>query len=271
MTIVVAGDSFVYGSELSDCTRQSASKKTFFALLANDFDYRCIAVPGLGNDGIARQVVTACETMYDVEAVAVSWTFPGRYEYRFAYDTGERGGNWHTITPWTTIEDVSNLVNTNSDDLKHILSTHSNAVSKAQSTGVADFAEVFYKHVGSTEYWELYSSLKEIVYLQNYLKVKGIPYIFTCADNSVVYNNTVSRNDTVINSLLKQIDFLKWFWFPSGEAEWETKKPRGFYQWALENKYPIGATHPLEDAHKDAAMLMQEKFNELVKKNLQQN
>ena len=33
-----------------------------------------------------------------------------------------------------------------------------------------------------------------------------------------------------------------------------------------ENKYKIGVTHPLEDAHQDAAKLMQEKFNELVKK-----
>jgi hypothetical protein len=47
-----------------------------------------------------------------------------------------------------------------------------------------------------------------------------------------------------------------------------TTDPRGFYQWARENKYPVGTTHPLEAAHADAAKLMQEKFNELVKKSV---
>ena len=56
---------------------------------------------------------------------------------------------------------------------------------------------------------------------------------------------------------------------PASEA-WLTTSPRGFYQWAVENKYDIGPMqHPLEQAHRDAAILMQEKFNELVIKNLQ--
>jgi hypothetical protein len=141
-------------------------------------------------------------------------------------------------------------------------------IRRAKATGVADFAQTFYAHVGSTEYWEVYSSLKEIVYLQNYLKVNNIPYMFTCADNSLLYNYTVNQADSVINSLIMQIDMTKWFWFPAGTQANETCDPRGFYQWAKENKYPIGTTHPLEQAHADAAKLMQEKFNELVKKSL---
>jgi len=74
--------------------------------------------------------------------------------------------------------------------------------------------------------------------------------------------------DTTLNSLFRQIDFQHWYLFPAG-AEWETTTPRGFYQWAMENKYPIGTTHPLEQAHLDATKLMQEKFNELVKKSVQ--
>ena len=49
----------------------------------------------------------------------------------------------------------------------------------------------------------------------------------------------------------------------------QTKEPRGFYQWAIENKYKIGTTHPLEEAHKDAAKLIEEKFNAMVKKFVQ--
>jgi len=41
------------------------------------------------------------------------------------------------------------------------------------------------------------------------------------------------------------------------------------YQWAAENKYSVGAEgHPLEQARRDAAELIRERFNELVKKSI---
>jgi hypothetical protein len=256
--IIVAGDSFVYGSELQ------SPKSTFAELLAPECEN--IAWPGFGNDSIARTTIIRCE-QGNVNGVLVSWTFPGRYEFRFAYNTLQKTGNWHTITPWTTrsAEDIeAEFVNKD----KAILLQHSGSNYWAKRTGVADFADQFYKHVGGTEYWEIYSSLKEIVYLQNYFNLKSIPYMFTCADNSIVDNQIVKNNDPVIQSLFQQIDFSKWFWFPEGTHQGETQSPRGFYQWAVENKYPIGTTHPLEAAHKDAAELMKDKFNELVKKSV---
>jgi hypothetical protein len=58
--------------------------------------------------------------------------------------------------------------------------------------------------------------------------------------------------------------------FPPGVGANQTETPRGFYQWAVENKYPVGPeNHPLEQAHIDASKLMQEKFNDLVTKHLQ--
>jgi hypothetical protein len=81
--------------------------------------------------------------------------------------------------------------------------------------------------------------------------------MFTCADNCVVTHNT-------------RIDYSRWFLFPPSVHPWETTTPRGFYQWAVENKYKCGpGQHPLEDAHRTAAQLMKEKFNELVKKSVQ--
>ena len=59
----------------------------------------------------------------------------------------------------------------------------------------------------------------------------------------------------------------KWFLFPEATEPYNTQSPRGFYQWAVENKYECGKSkHPLEKAHQDAAKLMKDKFNELVKK-----
>ncbi len=269
MITVAGGDSFVFGSELRDCG-PGWSMGTFPALLSKDSGgYLCVAWPGNGNDAIARSVITACERLKDQnKVVVVSWTFPGRYEFAFSYDTGQKQSPWYSINPWT--------IKQNAEDIKEEFVTHNeavyrdqiNTINRAKRTGVADFADVFFRHVGASEYWEIYSSLKEIVYLQNYLKVNEIPYLFTCADTILFYNHTVKSSDSNIASLYNQIDFDKWYLFPQGTHSWETLTPRGFYQWAVENKYPVGTTHPLEEAHTVAASLMQEKFNALVKKSL---
>lgn len=106
---------------------------------------------------------------------------------------------------------------------------------------------------------KLYTSSVVIRKLQEYCKYHRIPYLFTCADNCLLE----WLDDTT--------NWDNWYLFPSGE-EWETPSPRGFYQWAVENKYPVGPDgHPLDEAHQDAAQLMQGKFNEMVKKHLEQN
>ncbi len=270
MIIVAGGDSFVYGSELADCNG-TYSTNTFAGLLARQHEYECAAWPGIGNDGIARRVISLCEALCpEKPMVVVSWTFPGRYEFRFNYNTGQRTGNWYAINSWTVEDDPEciqkEFVCQNDQILKHQIET----IKRASESGIKDFAKIFYTHVGNSEYWEIYSTLKEIVYLQNYLKSNGIPYLFTCADNSIWYNYTIENADSNIHGLSQQIhrDQDHWFWFPAGSGANQTEQPRGFYQWAVENKYPIGTTHPLEQAHADAAKLMQEKFNEMVTKHL---
>jgi hypothetical protein len=264
MIIVAGGDSFIYGSELRDC-RHRPSENTFTALLAKGNNYDCVAWPGYANDSIARTVIAECEQLTDDLTVIVSWTFPGRYEFRFAYDTGYRKSPWHSMNVWDTqdLGDITQQVN--NVDILNSVKRHKDLLEK---NGIVEFINTFYRHVGSNEYWETYSMLKEIVYLQNYLKVKHIPYMFTCADNSIFQNHTANNSDEFVNSLYKQIDMDNWFLFPAGTGVNQTETPRGFYQWAVENKYDMGTTHPLEQAHADAAKLMQGKFNELVKKSL---
>jgi hypothetical protein len=257
--IIAAGDSFVYGSELQSLN------STFTSLLGAK---ECVAWPGYSNDAIARTTIERCE-QGGVSGVIVSWTFPGRYEFRFAYDTQQKKSPWYSINAWTIKKEIDSIKQEFVSENQEILFAQKQTIERAQQTGVANFADVFYKHVGGTEYWEIYSTLKEIVYLQNYLVINNIPFMFTCADNSIFYNYTIRNPDTVIASLYGQIDMNRWFWFPEGQGHNQTEEPRGFYQWAVENKYPIGTTHPLEQAHIDASKLMQEKFNELVKKSVQ--
>ena len=89
------------------------------------------------------------------------------------------------------------------------------------------------------------------------------------ADNHFYQHPNFARSrDEYLDNLYNQIDWSQWYFFPAGTAANETTEPRGFYQWAVENKYPIGTTHPLEPAHRAAADLLKERFNELVTKNL---
>jgi hypothetical protein len=151
-----------------------------------------------------------------------------------------------------------------------MLHAQKKTISTAKKTGVADFAKNFFQHVGDNEYYELYSSLKEILFLQYYLKSNNIPYMFLPADNSFYDHPAYYRQqDQHIDSLYNQIDWNRWFFFEKGSGINQTKEPRGFYQWAVENKYPVGTTHPLEEAHADAAKLIERKFSELVTKSIQ--
>jgi hypothetical protein len=106
------------------------------------------------------------------------------------------------------------------------------------------------------------TSDREILQLQQYLEYHKFPYLFTCADNCVVTNHP-------------KINWDRWFLFPVvPNSGWHTnEEPRGFYQWALENKYELALMdrHPLEQAHVDAANLMRGKFDELVKEYMEQD
>lgn len=108
---------------------------------------------------------------------------------------------------------------------------------------------------------KIFTSGRVIKEFQKYCEYHGYPYLFTCADNCLL--EVLDQNE---------ISWDNWFMFPAGTKQHETCTPRGFYQWAVENKYDIGPQqHPLELAHQDAYKLIKEKFNEVVKKHLEQN
>jgi hypothetical protein len=275
MILVAGGDSFIFGTELTDQREPDASNSTFTALLAkqNGLDYVCSAWPGNANSAISRMTIKECEKLRTTDnkiAVIISWTYIDRFEFRFNYDTEQRISPWYSINSWTSKDDDSILGYFSKQFNNKIVADRQLAhTNTARKTGVAGFAKEFYKHVGNSEYYELYSTIKEIVFMQNYLETKNIPYLFTLADNS--FFNTANYHqsrDEILDSLYKQIDWKHWYFFPAGTEIHDTCRPRGFYQWAIENKYAMGVSHPLEPAHTDAAKLMKEKFNELVTKNL---
>ena len=116
-----------------------------------------------------------------------------------------------------------------------------------------EFANSLYRYAAN-EYHEIYQSWKSIIWLQNILEKKHIPYLFTLADNSLFYQELTphTEQDSLMRALYQEIDITKWFSF--GE------RMMGFNQWALLNDYPRGTTHPLDSAHQDAVQLMKNKF-----------
>lgn len=260
MILVAGGDSFIWGSELQDCLHAGPnghSHNTFTALLAQqyDLDYVCAAYPGNSNSAIARSIMTACERFESQDKfVIVSWTFPHRFEFRFMHNDNSGESSWHSINSWqadgTLDKDYGEKIN---------------------SKEVCNFAKIFFNSVANNEYYEQYFYLKEILFLQLYLKNKNIPYLFTTAHNESYQHINYDRHasDKDLNSLYNQIDWHNWYFFPGGKGADQTESPRGFYQWAVESKYKIAPQkHPIEDAHKDAAELIKEKFNEVVKEYL---
>jgi hypothetical protein len=235
MILIAAGDSFVWGSELADSPHggpDGYSRSTFPALLAKEhgMEYVCAAYPGNANNAISRMAIDTIQKYPDA-FLLVTWTYPQRSEFWF-------NNKWESLNSWHTTQ--------------------------------KEFSEEFFKHVGNSEYYELYSTLKEIVYLQNFCQVHNIPYMFMTADNTFYcHDNYYRSKDTSLTNLYNNIDWARWYLFPAGKQYPETISPRGFYQWAVENKYKQGPEmHPLEDAHRDAVELIKEKFNELVKKHI---
>lgn len=77
-TVLAGGDSFVWGSELSDHKHGGPygySHNTFPALLADT--YLCAAYPGIGNREISLRVRNYL-TWAKVDIVIVCWTWPSR-------------------------------------------------------------------------------------------------------------------------------------------------------------------------------------------------
>jgi hypothetical protein len=260
---IAGGCSFTFGHELSDDNEgKTPSKQSWAYVLSQEANccqpdnYICTARPGAGNSGIARRVFNAVANTTDIGCVVVMWSFLSRYDWAMPRHSSLEHTRWATISPWDTKM---------ASEERHTALAGSEAQQEQWkqrddlliNTGVKPFAEAIYKHAAN-EYHETYLSWKSIIWLQNILEKKKIPYMFTLADNSLFYKEFDQHKDQdpFMTALHNEIDLTKWFFF--GERN------MGFNQWALLNEYERGTTHPLDKAHRDAVKLMQPKFNEII-------
>jgi len=257
---IAGGCSFTYGHELSDDVNgKYPSKKSWaYGLLPDNNTYICTATPGSGNSGIARRVFTEISqhSSSSISGVVVMWSFLSRYDWAMPRHRKLEGTRWATISPWDIDSMQSDVYDrlSRSAAQQELWKTRNDIM---QETGVSPFAEAIYKHAAN-EYHETYLSWKSIIWLQNILEKKKIPFMFTLADNSMFYKEMEQHKDqdVFMSALHNEIDFTNWFTF--GE------RMMGFNQWASLNGYEYATTHPLDKAHEDAVKLMKPTFNKLI-------
>jgi len=259
--LIAGGCSFTFGNELSDDdVGEVHSKKTWAYGLKqynDNIEYVCAAHPGTGNTGIARRVFNQIHAHKDnIKGVVVMWTFLSRYDWAMPRHKFLEGTRWATISPWDTSmadEERHNALSGSEVELDIWKKRNDASI----ETGVKPFAEAIYKYAAN-QYHEIYLSWKSIIWLQNILEKKKIPFMFTLADNSLFYNEFIRHDnkDAFIKALYKEIDFSKWHFF--GE------RMMGFNQWATMNDYAYATTHPLDEAHQDAVKLMLPTYNKLI-------
>jgi len=258
---IAGGCSFTYGSELSDDDKGKKHSEHSWAYELYKHsratgDYVCVAKPGSGNSGIARRVFNAVANIKEVEGVVVMWSFNSRYDWAMPRHRELEDTRWVTISPWDTSmsSDERHQALAGSEGQQEVWKQRADLMVE---TGVKPFAEAIYRY-GANAYHETYQSWKSIIWLQNILEKKKIPFMFTLADNSLFYKEMehLKDQDPFMKALHDEIDFTKWFFF--GE------RCMGFNQWATINDYQKGTTHPLDKAHKDATMLMLPTFKKLI-------
>jgi hypothetical protein len=177
--VISFGDSFTWGTDLSDCTQEypnGYSKFTWPALIAkhHDIEYKSYALGGTSNQGILRWLLSTPLEITDL--LIINWTWIDRNEYfdRQVVTTDKEQG-WSYIRP-----------------------TEKNTV-----------ANFYFKHLHS-ELNDKLRSLQTIVTAIHYLNMIGVKYIMTSMDKLLVdkrYHSSVA-----INNLISIVDpELIWF------------------------------------------------------------
>ena len=257
--LIAGGCSFTLGNELSDDVDGKTYSKKSWAYRISDsmnMEYVCTAIGGIGNPAIARRVFTALSQHNDVGGVIVMWSFLSRYDWAMPRHHALDLQRWTSISPWDTDEEASNRDRAIADSKweKYYWEKRNKVL---EDTGIKPFANTLYRHAAN-EYHETYLSWKSIIWLQNILEKRQIPFVFTLADNSLFYREQEAHKDKdhLMKALHDEIDFTKWFSF--GE------RMMGSNQWSLLEDYPRGTTHPLDNAHQDAVKLMVPTYEKII-------
>ena len=278
--VISGGDSFTYGAELPD-DYHGPAKGSWAQLIANKLNAKHInkAMSGRSNSFIVRHIINAIHeasqhNYYPQEIfVQVMWTFAGRTEIPINFNTERDDSPWFPIDPYVCEdESKSKWFKEVSKDTPNYEETRNNLRNRYKinkKLGLVDFTKEYYKVTQGV--YDTYSSLKEILMLQDFLDKRNVKYMFTYVNEHVMialcdhvdnyghnYDHGLVSIDKFTNGLRNFIKFDEWYKFPGN------KEFMGFDDWAKANGYPYATSHPLEQAHKDAAELLYEKARQTL-------
>jgi hypothetical protein len=262
--VISGGDSFTFGAELLTDNSVSPSPNSWANLVASRISKQHINVArsGRSNSYITRhvlyQVQTALEQNVSPEKifVQVMWTFTNIQEFAIGKSTGEYDSPWLYLTPYSHVDETESdwfkRVDRSLPTWNGVYNSLKSFYSKNLNLGIVDFAKQYQKLVQTTPVNDSYVSVKEVLLLQTVLSMLNISYMFTYV-NHYVMNGLFE--DAAQNVYLKNTRSLinknHWYTFPGNFQSYI-----GFDDWAKHNKYSYGTSHPLEQAHLDAAELI---------------
>jgi hypothetical protein len=224
--IVSFGDSFVFGSELKN--NKDGSRSWIGQSAKNlNIDYHTSAVPGCGNDHIARQIYSYfADNSAENTLAVINWTWTGRWDF---YITEHE--TWITLGPTCVPE-----------KLKHLVSR----------TQAEDLIEFYQDRANSSLLWNKFRNLQTIYATQSYLKSQRILNIQTYMDDHL-FDAEYHAPDYV-----QQLQNLV-------RPEMQSFEGKNFVDWSQDQGFFITETlHPLEDAHLAACKLWQPIYNTVL-------
>jgi hypothetical protein len=225
--IVSFGDSFIFGSELPNNTSGQLSWPGIIASRLG-CQYKTEAVPGCGNDHIARQIYSYFSQHDAKNTLAViNWTWTQRWDFFIA-----EKDCWITLGPTCVPDKLSSLVD------------------QTQSHRLIDF---YRDYAGKSLLWNKFRNLQTIYAVNSFLIEQGISNIQTYMDYHL-FDQTWYAPDYV-QALQEKI-----------KPNMQLFEGKNFVDWSYQNKFTVTEfLHPLTDAHNAAADLWQHAYQNKLK------
>jgi hypothetical protein len=213
--IVSFGDSFIFGTELTDNAR---GDQAWPALAARRLGvgYETRARPGCGNENITQQIFTYfAENPADDVVAVINWTWAARWDFYIA-----ESEQWVTLGQTCVPSKLTHLVDAN--EAQRII-------------------EFYQDYPGNSSTWEKFRSLQTIYSAQQYLESLNVPCVQTYMDYDIWDQRWQS------NAYIQNLQNLTC----PALLDFEGKN---FLDWSRAHGFDVTepAWHPLEDAH-DAA------------------
>ena len=225
--IISFGDSFIFGSELA---HNHDGHKAWPGIVAKDLglEYQTRAIPGCGNDAIARQVLSYFHThSADNTLAVINWTWSMRWDF---YIT--QSETWITLGPTCVPQKLENLI------------------TETQAQRVVDF---YRDYANSSLLWNKIRNLQTMFAVQQYLKLRGIGVVQTSMDQDLL-DRTWHAPDYVRElQTLVESDLMTW-------------NGMNFLDWSRQQGFAVTEPgwHPLEQAHEAAADFWRDHYSNML-------